>query len=376
MNPTPAASPDAAPSSASSRRRLQAARALPAPDRVLVKAVNWLGDLVMSLPALRALRAAYPRAWLAVLVKQELAGFYAGSRWIDELLPYRLRRGLAGLADRRKVVREIRERRFDLAVIFPNSFQSALWPMLARIPARVGFSRDARGLLLTHKATPARAILEGHQVHYYLHLLRETLNIPGDPSACRPEVDAGRRKRMAKWLAEHRRRPGGKLVALAAGAAYGPAKEWPVGHFAALVDLLADRLNAECVLTGAAGERARSQEVAAASRQGALVAAGETDVAELLALLSLCDAFAGNDSGAMHAAGALGLPTVGIFGSTRADRTGPLGPRTRVLYRPLPCSPCLARTCRRGDYECLKQIRPEEVFAALTECMAGLQRGR
>jgi heptosyltransferase-2 len=96
----------------------------------------------------------------------------------------------------------------------------------------------------------------------------------------------------------------------------------------------------------------------------------------LLALLSLCDAFAGNDSGAMHAAGALGLPTVGIFGSTRADRTGPLGPRTRVLYRPLPCSPCLARTCRRGDYECLKQIRPEEVFAALTECMAGLQRGR
>ncbi len=116
---------------------------------------------------------------------------------------------------------------------------------------------------------------------------------------------------------------------------------------------------------GAPNERRKSEAVAAASRHGALVAAGETHVGELLALLSLCDAFAGNDSGSMHVAGALGLPTVGIYGSTRADRTGPLGPRTRVLYHPLECSPCLERTCRFGHYQCLTQIPAQEVLGAL-----------
>jgi len=340
---------------------------LPAPERVLVKEVNWLGDVVMSLPALRAVRKAYPAARLAVLIKKELAGFFDGAAWIDEVIPYTVRKGLRGLADRKAIVGQLRARNFDLAVLFPNSFDSALWPALAGVPRRAGFARDARGLLLTHKTAATAKILEEHQVHYYLHMLRETLGIAGAVEDCRPDVHAPNRKRMAAWLAERRKHPQGKLIALAVAAAYGPAKEWPAEHYAKLIDLLAERHGAECVLVGAPNERRKSEEVAQASQAGALVAADETNVGEALALLSLCDGFAGNDSGSMHVAGALGLPTVGIYGSTRADRTGPLGPRTKILYKKIECSPCLKRTCRFGHYDCLKQIGPEEVDEALQE---------
>jgi len=335
------------------------------PQRILVKQVNWLGDVVMSQPALRAIRTAYPRAHLAVLIKAELAGFFAGATWIDEVIPYRIGRGLASFGDQLRLVRQLRSGRFDLAVLFPDSFQSALWAASARIPARVGFARDARRLLLTHAAPRDTNVLQGHQVDYRLHLLRRTLGISGDATEFAIDVSASHRARMQDWLQAHRRHPNGPLIALAAGAAYGPAKEWPTTHYGALIDLLHEKHGAECVLVGSPGERAKSAAAAAASRTGALVAAGETDVADLVALLSLCSGFAGNDSGAMHVAGALDVPTIGIFGSTRPGRTAPLGRHTAVAYHGIDCSPCLKRTCRYGHYRCLTDITPNEVAELL-----------
>jgi len=345
-----------------------------APGRILVREVNWLGDLVISLPALRAVRLAWPKAQLSVLVKRELAGFFDGVPWVDEVIPFRVARGFGGWRDRWGIVTGLRARRFDLAVLFPNSFESAFWARLAGIRYRAGFARDGRGPLLTHAVRPAREILEAHQVHSYLHLLREALGVTGSAEDYAPVVHAPHREKMRAWLSERRERPGGPLVALAAAAAYGPAKEWPADRFAALIDRLCERHGAECVLVGAPGERVKCEQVAALSQHGALLAAGETGVGEALALLSLCDGFAGNDSGSMHVAGALGLPTVGLYGSTRADRTGPLGPKTKVLYHRIECSPCLERTCRFGHYQCLKEIAPEEVEAALVDLGALKQR--
>ena len=337
-------------------------------DRILVKEVNWLGDVVMSLPALKAIRKAYPKARLSVLIKKELAGFFDGSTWIDEVIPYRLRKGFFnGLSDRREIVSQLKARRFDLAVLFPNSFDAAVWPALARIPKRAGFARDARGLLLTNKLTPSAEILEVHQVHYYLHMLKETLGIDGSVGEFAPDICPGALERMRVFLSTRRKSPNAPLIGLAVAAAYGPAKEWPADLYARLIDLLAEKHGAECVLVGAPNEKRKSEEAAALSKSGAIIAAGETSVGELLALLSLCSAFAGNDSGSMHVAGALGQPTVGIYGSTRADRTGPLGARTKILYKQIECSPCLQRTCRFGHYDCLKLITPEEVAWALAE---------
>ena len=179
-----------------------------------------------------------------------------------------------------------------------------------------------------------------------------------------------RRERMREWLAANRKRPGRPIFAIAPAAAYGPAKEWPAENYGALIDLLARREDAEVVLVGAPSERAKCEEVAAASKAGAMVAAGHTNIGELIALLSLCDGFIGNDSGCMHLAGALGIPTVAIFGSTNPNRTGPLGPKTRVIYRKLECSPCLARTCRFGHYNCLTQIEPAELADAMAAMRA------
>jgi len=337
---------------------------LPVAARVLVREVNWLGDLVMTLPALRAVRRAMPHARLSVLVRRELAGFFDGARWLDEVIPYGVRRGLGGLADRGRLVAALRARRFELAIILPRSFESALWPALARVPRRIGFRDDARGPLLTEAPVRSAAMLQAHQVQDYLTLLRQTLGIEGDAADCAIDVEPRHRASVDGWLAARRRRRG-PLVALAVAAAYGPAKEWPAAHWVALADRLFERHGAECVLVGAPAERARCEQIAAATRQGALVAAGETSIGELLALLARCAAFAGNDSGAMHVAGALGVPTVGIFGSTNPQRTAPLGPRTHIIYHRLECSPCLARTCRFGHYDCLRRVEVHEVDEAL-----------
>ncbi len=303
----------------------------PTPQRVLVKEVNWLGDLILSLPALKAVRRAFPEARLSVLIKSELASFFDGAMWIDEVIAYRVGRSLGGLADRRHVVAEIRSRQFDLAIVFPRSFDSAFWTALARVPRRVGFAADGRGLMLTHKTVRPARLFRSHQVFDYLYLLQNTLGIEGDRSDIAPDVLETHRTVMRTWL-QNARRGSGPLIALAVAAAYGPAKEWPVARYAALVDLLAERHGAECVLVGAPNERA---------------------------------GFAGNDSGAMHVAAALGLPTVGIFMSTNPLRTGPLGPRAQALYHRIPCSPCLDRTCRLGHYQCLQQVTVDEVAAAL-----------
>jgi len=353
------------PETAAANQVSPAVRLTPNPRRVLVKEVNWLGDVVMSLPALRAVRRAFPDAALALLVKHELASFFDGSQWIDSIIPYSVGRGRQGLADRRRIIAQIRAGRFDLAVLFPNSFAAAFWAVLGRVPRRAGFVRDARGLLLTHKTALVRTLRKQHQVHDYLYMLRQTLGINGNPADCVPDVHPPHRVSMQSWLLRHRSRPRGRLIALGVAAAYGPAKEWPAAHYAKLIDQLAERYSAECVLIGAAAERATCERVATASRNGALVAAGETTVGQMIALLSLCDGFAGNDSGAMHVAAALGLPTVGIFGSTDAGRTGPLGAKTIVVSHELECSPCLQRTCRFGHYNCLTQITSDEVLHSL-----------
>jgi heptosyltransferase II len=335
--------------------------------RVLVKEVNWLGDLVISLPALRAVRAAYAHARLAVLVKQELASFFDGISWVDEVIPYRVGRLVGGITGAWHIANQLRARRFDLAILFPGSFQSALWVTLAGIPRRAGYSADSRGFMLSHRATPPPDALEGHQAYYWMAMVRETLGLPPVPDAQhhRLEVGAGNLARMREWLAARRQNPDAPLVAVAPAAAYGLAKEWPLVRHAALIDLMAARFGAEVILVGTPAERSKCEQVAATSQAGAMVAAGETTVGELIALLSLCNGFAGNDSGAMHLAAALWLPTVGIFGSTNPLRTGPTGPKAGYIYRAIECSPCLKRDCRYGHYNCLRQITPEEVAGTL-----------
>jgi heptosyltransferase-2 len=322
---------------------------------------------VISLPALRAIRAGFPTSRLAVLVKAELAGFFDGLNWIDEAIPYRAASRISAWMPPWAIIRELRAREFDLAVLFPNSFASALWMTLAGIPRRVGYVTDARGIMLTHRARPAPDALSGHQAAYWSGMVRDALDVTLPEHAFEHplEVNGAHLARMRAWLDEHRATPRAPLIAIAPIAAYGPAKEWPGVRYAALIDWLAEQFGAECVIVGTAAERERCEVIAVTAQARPIVAAGAIGLGELIALLSLCGGFAGNDSGAMHLAAAVGTPTVGIFGSTDPARTGPLGPNARIIHHPPPCSPCLARTCRFGHYDCLRAIEPNEVAGTL-----------
>ena len=345
-----------------------------APKRILVKEVNWLGDLVMSLPALRAIRSAFAGSMLSVLVRQELAGFFDGMGWVDEVISYTFRRGARGWTDQLQLIASIRERCFDLAVIFPNSFRSALWTLLAGVPRRAGYATDGRWLLLTERAAPKLSSTKVHQEFYWLDMVAETLGVSSTVIETLPsqlEVSQRNTAHMREWLAAHRRNQNAALIAISPAAAYGPAKEWPGPRFAELIDLL-QTAGAECILLGTTSERRKCEQLASMSGRGALIAAGETGIGELKSLLSLCDGFVGNDSGIMHLAAAIGIPTVGIFGSTNPLRTGPVGAKARTIYHPVACSPCLKRTCRFDHYQCLQGITPAEVAETLKQ-LGGLE---
>lgn len=335
------------------------------PARILVHEVNWLGDLVMTLPALAALRRAFPTARLSVLIDHRLASFFDAGGLIDDVIPlHRSGRRFAAV-ELLRIASQLRSRRFDLAVVLPNSFVSALRVALAGIPVRAGFARDGRGWMLTNRATPDAQLMKRHQVHYWLEMLNAALGVETDPSRIPVEVAPHHLARMREWLAA-RRNDRSKLVAVAPAAAYGPAKEWPQEHYVQLISSLAER-GIQAALVGGPGDVQRCESIAAAVTCGAIIAAGQTNIGELMALLSLCNGFVGNDSGAAHVASALHVPTVAIFGSTNPARTGPLGPRTTILYQGVECSPCLARTCRFGHYRCLRDITPAQALEALED---------
>jgi heptosyltransferase-2 len=346
--------------------------------RVLVKEVNWLGDLVISLPALRAIRAAFATSTLTVMVKKELASFFDGMTWIDEVMPYTVARGIRGIGDRLSIVGNIRAHKFDLAILFPNSFESAFWATLGGARRRAGFGTDHRTAMLTHRARPEGDALSGHQSQYWLAMIRETIGVTPIADADEMKLEVGKLhwQKMRAWLDANRIVPGAPLIAIAPAAAYGPAKEWPPVRYAALIDLITEKTGAECVLVGSPAERELCAKVAATTHSETIVAAGQTDIGDLIALLSVCGGFAGNDSGAMHLASALGIPTVGIFGSTNPERTGPRGPKAGIVYHRLECSPCLERTCRFGHYNCLREITPVEVANKLATLGAFLPEAK
>ncbi|MCX8073642.1 MAG: lipopolysaccharide heptosyltransferase II [Candidatus Binatia bacterium] len=322
-------------------------------NRILVKAVNWLGDVVMTLPAMWALRQRYPSAHLGVLVRAELADFFSATPWIDSVIPDGSTQGRRSISSRWRLIRQLRNQGWDAGILLPRSFESALWFYLARIPIRIGVPAQARSWMLTHAVPADLKRPDRHQTLSYLEFVSLAVG-------CAPRVDPPPTFLPRR---EGEREPLNKpYVVLAPGAAYGPAKQWPREHWSNLATLFVME-GLHVALIGTQSERVLCDEVAATAANGCTVLAGKTSLLELMRLLTQSRGFVGNDSGASHLAAFLGVPTVAIFGSTDPVRTAPIGTRCAVLYDPPGCSPCLARTCRFGHYECLRRITPDKVVA-------------
>ena len=321
--------------------------------RILIRATNWVGDAVMSLPAIRAVAGRYPDAEISILARPWVADLYAREKSVARVIPYTPAPGRQDLRAKWSIARELRQQRFDCAILLPNSFESAAVARLAGIPRIIGYNRDARGWLLTEAIpVPKPGEIPRHERFYYFELLRRAGIIdalPGD-EPIRLEGAAEAAESGRAMFAE--RGITGPVVGVSPGAAYGNAKRWLPERFAEA----ARSMNASVAVFGSASERELCERVTAAGHGPAVHNfAGLTTLREFIDLTAACSLYLTNDSGAMHIASALGVPTVAIFGATDDTTTGPTGPLARVVRQPVECSPCLLRECPI-DHRCMTRV--------------------
>ena len=328
--------------------------------RLLVRSTNWIGDAVMTTPAIRSIRRAFPGAEITLLAKPWVIPVFAHSPHIDRCLAYDIQGRHQGLAGRWRLVHDLRAGRFDAAILLQNAFEAALITAAARIPMRIGFDTDGRRLLLTHPVHRPEGIKQRHQTGYYLEILRGAGLPVGDR---RLELFLARadRQRADQRLAAMGIRPGQFLAGLNPSATFGPAKQWPEDRYAALADWLVERYRARVLIFGGPGDQVLGRRIAAVMHHEAINLAGSTDLAEAMALIAALSLFITNDSGLMHTAAALNVPLVAVFGSTDPVATGPLGSLSRVVRTDVPCSPCLKPQCRYGHLDCMRRITVERL---------------
>ena len=338
--------------------------------RILLRATNWVGDVAMSLPALKALRASFPVDHLAVLARPWVADLYRLRSEVDEVLVEDPAGAHAGAEGRRRLIEETRAKGFDRAILLPTSFGTAWTAYQAGIPERYGWAAEGRGTLLTH-ALPPRLCFGRHQVWKHLLLVAAAgAQMPAFPDAlwnvARETTDKSRAcLEAAGW--------DGKPFAAAHLASFAhAAKRWELPRFAAVFDRLATEKGLATVLLGSRGEApVNAEAVSLVRRARVLDLSGKSSLPEVLGILSLARLFVGNDSGLGHLAGAVGTPSAVVFGPTDPDSTRPWdGPRSdgkpvrfAVARRRTPCAPCRFDVCPI-DHRCMSALSVESVLAA------------
>ena len=330
------------------------------PKKILIRSTNWIGDAIMTTPAVRTIRENFPAAEITILAYPWVADIFAASPHVDRVMLYEKKGRHKGLAGMWRLGRELGAQRFDLAILLQNAFSAAVLALLAGIPVRAGYRRDGRGLLLSHGVTIRKSTRERHQVYYYQEMLKD-LGLMCSPQELFLALPDSANEWARDFLAAKAKKP---VVGLNPGAAYGPAKRWPAERYAGLAKQLAEKLGATLLVFGTAADTEAAAEIGAAAPGQVLDLTGKTTLAQAMALIGLCDAFVTNDSGLMHVAAALKTPLVAIFGSTDAVATGPFSPKVEVVNKNLPCSPCLKTHCPRNDFACMLEIGVDEVYAA------------
>jgi heptosyltransferase-2 len=352
--------------------------------------VNWLGDAVMSTPALLRLRERFPHAHITLLTPEKLRDLWLHHPALDEVITFQAGEGLLSVS------RKLRAGNFDLALVLPNSPRSALEVWLANIPRRIGAARAWRNCFLTQLVAPhpgavrmrKRSVAEinqliaraashpassiqypasAHHLYQYLHLVAA---LGANPEPIEPrlvvtddEVAAAAKKFGLENIAAN----GRLLLALNPGAEYGPAKRWPVERFIAAAREIQQRTDCTWLILGGQADVALAEPIASAIRN----LSGQTSLRELMALLKSCRVLLSNDTGPMHVAAALGTPVVVPFGSTSPELTGPGlpgDPRHRLLKSAAPCAPCFLRECPI-DFRCMNGISVERVVEAVVNSL-------
>jgi heptosyltransferase-2 len=325
--------------------------------KIIIRVPNWIGDAVLSLPAIESIKQDFPDAEIWIAASEWVKDLFAPSDGFPKVIP------IPALNDARTFrafSRELRKKDFDVGVLLTNSFSSALLFYLARIPHRWGYRRDGRRILLTKSVLLKETDASGHQLNYYLNLLAGlglNTSSPEIGLELTPE-EKGEARQIILTAGLDPARP---LIIFDPGASYGPAKRWPATSFAALGDMLQARADAQIILIGSSDEEDLARKIAAEMGKKPVSFMGKTTLRQLASLISLGHLFVSNDTGPMHLANVLHVPVVAIFGPTDPGRTGPFFQPAHVLRKEVPCWPCLYRKCPY-DHRCMTTITPEGVF--------------
>jgi heptosyltransferase-2 len=346
--------------------------------RIVVFCPNLIGDTVMATPTLRALRHGFPQATIHGVIKPQVSPTLDGTSWLDDRILFHPR----SKVPRERMwglVRRLRAERYDLAVILPNSFRSALLAWLAASRRRVGFARGGRGLLLTDALKPLRDnrgyLVPSPVVEYYLALARH-LGCPVDSIRTELATTASdERAADAAWV-RLGLPPGGRVVCLNTGGAFGPAKSWPTDYFAALARRLAEEQGYWSLVVCGPNERDGAREIVARSRHRQVVSLADEPLG--IGLTKACvrrsALLVTTDSGPRHFAAAFGVPVVSLFGPTHIAWTRTYHPLAIHLQQPVPCGPCQRPTCRPKHHRCMRELEPGTVFDAVTRLLGRTER--
>lgn len=333
--------------------------------RILVRGTNWIGDAVMTIPAMRRLRRAFPEAHIALHCRMWAEGIFRDVDFLDEIIPFQLTD--KGLNDLRDEAERIRRGRFDVAVMFPNSFRSAALPWLGKIPRRIGYEKEMRGFLLTDRVAVPAWKSARHEIYYYLNLVEaveSALNGNAEEHAEPPDisiaVSAARKAKAREFLESIGCDAGLPIVALGCGSTNSKAKRWPAERFAKLASGVIAAGAANVVLMGSSDESDVAEEVERLAGAGLINVVGKTSLEDAVSLLAMADVFVSNDMGLAHISAAVGTPTLVIFGPTNPETTRPFSPLAEVIRVPVDCSPCMLRDCPI-DHRCMTAIEPDSV---------------
>ena len=343
--------------------------------KILIRATNWVGDAIMGLPALRAVRSRFNDAQISIVAHPYVADLYRQQNIADQLISYDPRGAHAGISGRERLAAELRAHKFDVALLLQNAFDAAWLAWRAEIPERIGYARDARSFLLTKAvAVPKRGEIPAHEKYYYLELLRRAgwLDSLSEEPSISLRVPEENQRRAAQILTDAGARPHSIRVAVGPGASYGSAKCWLPSRFAELANRIQSQNDTDVILFGTAAEASVSAAIAAQMRGSPIDLTGKTTIADLPALLSKCHLFIGNDSGAMHVAAAVGLPTVAIFGPTDPNGTAPVTPRCTIVQEKPYCSPCFLRRCPT-DHRCMTRITIDMAETAVKRWLPSIE---
>jgi heptosyltransferase-2 len=324
----------------------------------------------MSLPALQQLRLRFPDARITILARPWVSALYARESFCDEVIPYEP----ANFAAKISAGRSLSIHQFDCALLLQNAFEAAAVAWLARVPVRVGYDRDARGLLLTNAIpVPKPGEIPKHQRFYYLELLKRAGLIESyDPESL---IRLGSAKAAAATGQERLRAliSSQSAIGVSPGAAFGGAKRWLPDRFATTAIRVAKEKNCAVVVMGAKNEIDICEEVQRQISDASVECvnlAGKTRLDAFIEIAAACRLILTNDSGAMHIGSALGVPTVTVFGATDEEATGPTGPLARIVRERVDCSPCLLRECPI-DHRCMTRVSAERVALTALEAMHG-----